>query len=432
VQGTETLDHHGSHRDLLWADDSSVPRRGIDAIIVPTARHPAYLAEAATLARALDCTLLTLHSKWTSAAKAAQRLPRSVDLIAVDVPDAAQLRLPDWETSRLLAGTVFARRTDVSAKRNLGLLLSHLLGWSRVLFLDDDIHNLDADDMRRASGLLSTHSAVGLHIGGFPDNSVVCHAYRQAGGCQQSFIGGGALIIEVDRSNSFFPDIYNEDWFFLLDGEKGLQSVALTGEVRQYPYDPFRTPDRARAEELGDVLAEGIYWLLDQGRSITEADTAHWAWFLEKRRRFIRHVLRLVDEEPLDPADKARRVAALKGSLGRLALITPKLCADYLLAWVADRRQWLDHLKILTEDIQQRPLCGEPAALAMLSRPDSPRLTWQLGPRGSRPASKAHRAQRRQPSPLRPNQLVPETGVMHASKTAAPQDAVAAGAPSRT
>jgi hypothetical protein len=28
------------------------------------------------------------------------------------------------------------------------------------------------------------------------------------------------------------------------------------------PYDLFRTPDRARAEELGDVLAEGIFWLL--------------------------------------------------------------------------------------------------------------------------------------------------------------------------
>ncbi len=204
-----------------------------------------------------------------------------------------RLRLPDWETSRLLAGTVFAGRTDVSAKRNLGLLLSHLLGWSRVLFLDDDIHGLNPDDVRRASGLLDTHNAVGLSIGGFPDNSVVCHAYRQAGGRQQSFIGGGALTVQVKRSNSFFPDIYNEDWFFLLDGDKGIQPVARTGEVRQYPYDPFRNPDRARAEELGDVLAEGLYWLLDQGRSIMDADQAHWSWFLPKRKRFIEHVLRL-------------------------------------------------------------------------------------------------------------------------------------------
>ena len=158
----------------------------------------------------------------------------------------------------MLAGTVFARRTDLSAKRNLALLLSHMAGWSRILFLDDDITSLNPDDVRKASSLLDTHNAVGLRVCGFPDHSVVCHAYREAGGEQQSFIGGGALVIEVKRSNSFFPDVYNDDWFFLLDGRKSLQPVAVTGQVIQYPYDPFRNPDRARAEELGDVLAEGI------------------------------------------------------------------------------------------------------------------------------------------------------------------------------
>jgi hypothetical protein len=191
VQSTETPDHHGSHTDLLWAADDVGRRQGIDAVIVPTARPPAYLDEAAKLAHALGCALLTLHSKqWTSAAKAAQRLPHDIDLLAVDIRDLAQLRLPDWETSRLLAGTVFERRTDTSAKRNMALVLSRMLGWSRVLFLDDDITELKPDDVRRASGLLDTYNAVGLHVGGFPDHSVVCHAYLQAGGSQQAFIGG--------------------------------------------------------------------------------------------------------------------------------------------------------------------------------------------------------------------------------------------------
>src|ERR1700722_5430159 len=100
VSSQETPDHHGSHRKLLWPADDTGKKREIDAIIVPTARTPAYLDSAAELARSLACTLVTLHSKrWTSAAGAAQRL-RNVDLIAVDVPDPAQLRLPDWETSR--------------------------------------------------------------------------------------------------------------------------------------------------------------------------------------------------------------------------------------------------------------------------------------------------------------------------------------------
>jgi hypothetical protein len=385
VQNIETPDHHGSHRDLLWAGDDSGPRQGIDAIIVPTARPPAHLAEAAALARALDCTLVTLHSKqWTSAAKAAQRLPQDIDLLAVDIRDPAHLRLPDWETSRLLAGTVFERRTDISAKRNIGLVLSRMLGWSRVLFLDDDITELDPDDVRRASGLLDTYNAVGLHVGGFPDHSVVCHAYRQAGGRQQSFIGGGALAVHLERSNSFFPDIYNDDWFFLLEGDKGIQPVGATGAVRQFPYDPFRNPDRARAEELGDVLAEGIYWLLDQGGSVTDADQEHWARFLPRRKRFIERVLKMVEQDgTLESAERARRIAALKGSLGRLELITPELCDRYLRAWAVDRQRWHHDLqKSLIRGIQQ--LSGKEQrrrALLALSRPGAPRLTWQSGTR---------------------------------------------------
>jgi hypothetical protein len=381
--------HHGSHRDLLWAADDSGPRQGINAIIVPTARHPAYLSEAAVLAHALHCTLLTLHSKqWTSAARAAQRLPQNVDLLAIDVPDPAQLQLPSWETSRLLAGTVFERRTDISAKRNMALVLSRMLGWSRVLFLDDDITELNSDDVRRASGLLDTHNAVGLHVDGFPDHSVVCHAYRQAGGSQQSFIGGGALAVHLERSDSFFPDIYNDDWFFLLNGDEGIQPVGVTGAVRQYPYDPFRNPDRARAEEFGDVLAEGIYWLLDQGGSVTDADRAHWAKFLVKRRDFIGRVLEMIEQdETLGSADRARRIAALKGSLGRLALITPELCERYLRAWAVDRQRWRCHLK--QPFIRYVKQISGPerhqSALAALSRPGSARLTWQPGAQGGRP-----------------------------------------------
>lgn len=387
---TQKPDHHGSHRNLLAEpDDSSLDPQGIDAIIVPTARRPAYLDQAAALALSLRCALVTLHSKqWTNAAKAAQQVPRGVDLVAIDVPNVARLRLPTWETSRLLTGTTFASQADLSAKRNLGVMLSRMLGWSRVLFLDDDITELNPDDVRRASGLLDTHNVVGLQVGGFPDHSVVCHAYLQAGGSQQSFIGGGALVVHLERNDSFFPDIYNDDWFFLLDGDKGIQSAGITGMVRQYPYDPFRTPDRARAEELGDVLAEGIYWLLDQGRSIRDADRAHWTGFLDKRGQFIRRVLQMVVQDgTIDPAERARRVAALKGSLGRLTLITPDLCEKYLRAWISDRLQWHRHLqKPFIRAVQQLP-AGErrPQALASLTRPGAPSLTWRVGRQHSRP-----------------------------------------------
>lgn len=370
----EWQDHHGSHHDLLQAPGGPPSvSHGFDAIVVPTIRHLANLAEAARLARILNCSLVTLHSgRLTRSDWVGQRLGSDIDLIAIDVTlPSERLHLPAWQTSRLLNQEGFDRHMDLSAKRNLALMLSHMLDWSRILFLDDDITAPSIADIRRSSGLLETNNAVGLHIGGFPDHSVVCHAYLRAGGRQQSFIGGGALAVETTRCRSFFPDIYNDDWLFMLDPQGVLQPVTRTGEVHQASFDPFRTVDRARAEELGDVLAEGAFWLLDQGQSVTTttADEKHWADFLIKRRKFIVRVLDMVRKHDLDESEEPRIVEALKGSLKQLERIGSDLCARYLQAWDADRKLWQSHL----DDLPTRQ--EREQAIDLLSGPGVPPLT---------------------------------------------------------
>ncbi|MEP7025101.1 MAG: hypothetical protein ABJB47_15170 [Actinomycetota bacterium] len=254
----------------------------------------------------------------------------------------------------------------------MAIMLSRMLSWSRVLFLDDDIAGLEPADMQRASGLLDIYNVVGLKVAGFPGHSVVCHAYRQAGGDQQEFIGGGAMVVQLDRSSSFFPEIYNEDWFFLLDAKGGLQPVTVSGEVIQDPYDPFR-PGRARAEELGDVLAEGIYGLLDQGQSVFDADEEYWREFLRHRRQFILQVTEMVRDSGLEAAEKRRRLAVLeKGSLIRLADITPALCVAYLQAWASDRERWQQHLDQLPTGLTRQE------AINALARPGRPPLVAYL------------------------------------------------------
>jgi hypothetical protein len=374
MAGTQTPDHHGSHRRLIWPADEPMRRAKVDAIIVPTVRPLPRLDDAARAARFLGCPLVTLHSRGrTKASAAAFYLDFwSLNLISIDVPEPAHLRFPEQETSRLLAGTIFERRTDLSTKRNFGLLLSHLLRWKRVVFLDDDVRVPDPSDLGRAVSLLGTHAAVGLGIDGFPDNSVVCHAFREAGGWQDTFIGGGALAVDVERNRSFFPNVYNEDWLFVLDAEKGLQSVATVGRVLQDRYDPY-LPERARAEELGDVLAEGTFWLLDQGRSASDGDLGHWQEFLIKRGRFIEQVLGMVERATdLRPAERVRRAEALNAALSRLAEITPKLCVDYMKALAVDQEQWQRHIQA----IRRQPKPTWEGALDSLARTGGKPLTW--------------------------------------------------------
>jgi hypothetical protein len=214
---------------------------------------------------------------------------------------------------------------------------------------------------------------VGHGIGGFPDNSTVCHAFREAGGLQDTFIGAGALAVDVERNRSFFPNVYNEDWFFVLDAGKGLQPVATVGRALQDPYDPY-LPERARAQEFGDVLAEGTFWLLDQGRSASDGDRVHWQDFLAKRRRFIEQVLGMVERTTsLDPADRVRRAEALNAARGQLAEITPDLCADYLKALAKDQEGWQRHIQA----IRREPRLTRQQALESLAGEGGAPLAWR-------------------------------------------------------
>lgn len=348
--------HHGSHRRLLSKPDGipSSPSTvdaivlPLDAIVVPTARNSASMARSIHLANKLGCPLVALCSKYSSPRHVARLAAKSgVEIIAVDIARFPNRLLPPLATTELLAGTIFERRTDTSRKRNLGLVLAHLAGWRRIVFLDDDITIPEPTDLLDAARLLDVYSGVGLAIGGFPDNSVVCHAYREVGGAQDTFIGGGALAVRTDTVESFFPNIYNEDWFFLLD-DAGLRPSAVTGKAVQLPYDPFKDDRRARSEELGDTLAEGVFALLDLGMKVQDADEIYWTGFLEDRRALIANVIARVQRADRETAEKRRMLTALKAASGRSLRITPKLCVDYLQAWQEDRIRWRKHLDQLS------------------------------------------------------------------------------------
>ena len=114
-----------------------------------------------------------------------------------------------------LAAASSVRTRDLSMKRNLGLVLAQMLDWERLMFLDDDIYGITGEDVAALAAGLSDHSVSVLIPDKFEDNSVVCHANRLSGGQQDKFAGAGGMGVSCDRDDlAFFPNIYNEDWFF--------------------------------------------------------------------------------------------------------------------------------------------------------------------------------------------------------------------------
>ncbi|BFU45794.1 hypothetical protein [Krasilnikovia sp. MM14-A1004] len=341
--------HRTSHRSLLTRVDDPAGSAPVDAVIVPATRTAAELGPALRLAAALSCPLLALCSHDTDAA-AVGAAARAMQATAIAVDVAGPLGLPRLLTTAQLAGTPFARRTDTSTKRNLGLAITRMMGWQRVFLLDDDIRGVRPDTAQRAAALLEHFDVVGLRNDGYPDNSVVCHANRDTGGEQGTFAGAGAMVIPQAGVTSLFPDVYNEDWFFLLDGV-GLGAVAEHGTFRQERFDPYVNPQRAGREEFGDCLAEGVFALFHDGGRVTDADRPYWEGFLPVRAALIDAIgRRLAAQDRLSRVRQAQIAAALRVARRNLQQISPKLCADYLAAWRHDRDEWRSWIERLPRD----------------------------------------------------------------------------------
>ena len=100
-------------------------------------------------------------------------------------------------------------------------------------------------------------------------------------------------VLGVNTSDlplQFFPDIYNEDWFFFAE-TAARHRLTNAGEARQAEYDPFDSPVRAEHEEFGDLLAEGLYSLMEDindpalpyARLLSCATGSFWRAFIDAR-----------------------------------------------------------------------------------------------------------------------------------------------------
>jgi hypothetical protein len=356
-----------SHSELFCARTFNstatwTPSARIDAVVVPASRGAAALDGAASLATRLNAPLVALCSKRTSAHGVVARFARlpGCHVLAIDVPDGYRHDLlPTRTVADRFRDASGRRNSDLSVKRNLGLLLARLQNWSKIIFVDDDVAEstdgrtpgLPTETVRRLASALDSHQIAGLVCRDFPDNSVVCHARRLAGFEQDVFVSGAALAVNCDdHPLPFFPDQYNEDWFFF-SRRVAARDLAYVGDTTQAVFDPFESPDRARHEEFGDLLAEGLFGLFTEQpeemgylNRLAAADTEYWSQFIDARRDTLSiTAMALEFAYEVGVHDVARITGAINSLVAaddQLARLSPDLCVDYLDAWAADLIEW--------------------------------------------------------------------------------------------
>jgi hypothetical protein len=361
-------------RKLDWRPGEQPSGGPVDAIIVPASRRAQHLSGLVDLAARCGATLVVFTSHQCDIDEAAALVAgtpgsgRAVlaeipsgEVPKVDTPSGEVLDLGRMATSdgefRRLDGN---RSSNLSVKRNLGLLLARYRGWRKIMFLDDDLIGVTQEHVARVAHHLATNRFAGLKTLQFPDNSVVCHANRLVGHPQGIFVSGAGLGVNTgDAINlQIFPDVYNEDWFAFAD-EAATAGVAHVGDVRQLSFNPFENPQRATFEEFGDLIAEGLYALFNDGCGLHRATESYWADFIDVRRQFVKDLRGQLANN--DTHEWAQARTSLREVLHRLGAIEPAHCVAFLDAWQADRRSFAH----ASRRVSRHP-CGYDDAFAAL------------------------------------------------------------------
>ena len=191
--------------------------------------------------------------------------------------------------------------------------------------------------------MLGPYSAVGMRAVDFPDNSVVCHGHRKTGGYQDVFISGSVLAVHCAEAVAFFPEIYNEDWFFFYHAAEARRVGRHHRDATQLCYDPFADPQRAAGQEFGDVMAEGLYGLLHNRISADRATSDYWRTFLDSRMSFLEGVL--VRSESVEPYLRQRITSSIETAMEWSRQISPSMCEHYIALWKKDLGTWEQRLK---------------------------------------------------------------------------------------
>jgi hypothetical protein len=368
--GSDGVLQYFSHAALIESNcplKSSADTR-LDAILVPAARPAENLQTAVKLATETGARLVVLCSFRTRADEVRALLAEHslTSPVVVEMPRQRDTWvLWDFETARWIhdgpgKGLCGPRNSDLSMKRNAGLLLARMLGWERIFFLDDDIRGISTDAVLSTVSLLGRagrgYRTAGMPVTSYPDNSSVCHARREVGEYQDVFVSGSVLAVDSSAPFDFFPDLYNEDWlFFYRDVAEG-RLVKPHVVAAQLPYDPFADPQRAAGQEFGDVIAEGLYALLHYGHGADAAHDEYWMRFLEHRNRVQHDVIRhLQNARP----ELRKDLNSVMGAAQQvLCEINPAACADYVCAWQLDLNRWenllgsLPHTKSIKDALQ--------------------------------------------------------------------------------
>lgn len=177
---------------------------------------------------------------------------------------------------------------NLGIARNFALDHSISLGYEKVLFIDDDISNIDHRKINEGFSVLNKDSFVSCILKGVEDNSIIGHIAKHVGVIDDGdkMLSGGFLFFSPPSISNRFFNVYNEDWILQLL-EKQKKKIILPYSVyHNIDQDVNWTLDQAIFQELGELVVEGLL----ENENALFMNNLFWDAIIENRVKFIQEI----------------------------------------------------------------------------------------------------------------------------------------------
>ena len=158
-------------------------------------------------------------------------------------------------------GPLGAAYWNTGLVRNYEIMLSKVIGFQKVVFVDDDVSIKNPELLRATFRMLEHVDFVGARIGGLADQSIIGHVgLRQGDPELPEFVSGGFMGFRLESVMEPFMNYYNEDWIWILMHKTASYAMTPAKIIHQTFHSMVRNgSNRAIRQEMGEMLLEGVW-----------------------------------------------------------------------------------------------------------------------------------------------------------------------------
>jgi hypothetical protein len=174
---------------------------------------------------------------------------------------------------------------NLGIARNFALDYSIRNQYDKVLFIDDDISEINQKIVYEGFSILNKANFVSCNIGGVEDNSIIGHISKQLKIIEDNpkMLSGGFLFLVPSSITHHFYNIYNEDWimqFLEQDKERILMPFSVKHNVDK---DIKWNMSQVFFQEIGEIVVEGLI----KNKNALSMNSIFWDNIIKSRISYI-------------------------------------------------------------------------------------------------------------------------------------------------